>query len=287
MDIKCVGVVGFGVMGSGIAQLCASKNLKVIVCETEESFLTKGLQKISDRIKQPADRERILSNISTTSDLSRFNACDFVIEAVTEELTLKKDIFKRLDEICPEHTIFATNSSVLPVIEMAKATQRPGKVIGTHFLTPPQVIPLLEIVKTVLVDDTTLATTTAFGRFLDKKVIVSKDYPGFIVNRILTPILLNAIRLLEQNIGTKEDIETAVKTGLGLPMGPFALMDLIGLDTIKKGTDAMFAELNDPQYASPVLMKRMVSAGLLGEKSGRGFYTYPESNKEKPDGNKP
>lgn len=287
MEINRVGIVGFGVMGIGIAQLCARKNLDVIVCETEESLLKKGLDKIRGRIKNPADREKIVSNISTTCELNSFVACDFVIEAVTENLALKKDIFKRLDGICPVHTIFATNTSVLPVVEMAKATQRPEKVVGTHFLTPPQVNPLLEIVKTVLADEATLATTIEFGRFLGKEVIVSNDYPGFIVNRILTPILLNAIRLLEQNIGTKEDIETAVKVGLGLPMGPFALMDLIGLDTIKKGTDAMFAELNDPQYASPVLMNRMVSAGLLGEKSGQGFYTYPERGKEKPDAKNP
>jgi len=287
MEINRVGIVGFGVMGIGIAQLCARKNLDVIVCETEESLLKKGLDKIRGRIKNPADREKIVSNISTTCELNSFDACDFVIEAVTENLALKKDIFKRLDGICPVHTIFATNTSVLPVVEMAKATQRPEKVVGTHFLTPPQVNPLLEIVKTVLADEATLATTIEFGRFLGKEVIVSNDYPGFIVNRILTPILLNAIRLLEQDIGTKEDIETAVKVGLGLPMGPFALMDLIGLDTIKKGTDAMFAELNDPQYASPVLMNRMVSAGLLGEKSGQGFYTYPERGKEKPDAKNP
>jgi len=287
MEINRVGIVGFGVMGIGIAQLCARKNLDVIVCETEESLLKKGLDKIRGRIKNPADREKIVSNISTTCELNSFGACDFVIEAVTENLALKKDIFKRLDGICPVHTIFATNTSVLPVVEMAKATQRPEKVVGTHFLTPPQVNPLLEIVKTVLADEATLATTIEFGRFLGKEVIVSNDYPGFIVNRILTPILLNAIRLLEQDIGTKEDIETAVKVGLGLPMGPFALMDLIGLDTIKKGTDAMFAELNDPQYASPVLMNRMVSAGLLGEKSGQGFYTYPERGKEKPDAKNP
>ena len=277
MEIRTVGIVGCGIMGSGIAQLCAQKKFGVVVCDTDETVLAKGLEAISGRVKDPAKREDIMSRINGATDFNAFKDCDVIIEAVTENLELKKHIFEQLDRICPAHTLFATNTSVLPVIEMAKATGRPGQVVGTHFLTPPQVIPLLEVIKTLLVDDATLETMKDFGRRLDKTVVISKDHPGFIVNRILTAILLNSVRLLEEGTGTMEDIEAAVKVGLGLPMGPFALMDLIGLDTISKGTHAMFTELNDPQYACPVRIRRMVSAGLLGQKSGQGFYSYKEN----------
>ena len=275
MNISRVGIVGCGVMGSGIGQLCAEKKMSVIICDADEGALKDGMNKMRSRLASRDNRDDILSRISSTTDISAFNACDLVIEAVTEKLDLKKTIFEQLDHVCPEHTIFATNTSVLPVVEMARATQRPNQVVGTHFLTPPQVNPLLEIIKTLLVDEPTMTTMVSFGRYLGKRVVISKDHPGFIVNRILTAILLNAVRLLEEGVGTMEDIEAAVKTGLGLPMGPFALMDLIGLDTIRLGTTEMFKELNDPQYACPVEINRMVSAGLLGQKSGKGFYEYP------------
>ncbi len=283
MNISRVGIVGCGVMGSGIALLCAQKKYQVVICEKDEAVLKKGMASIGSELSKLMDRtgltesgrDEILSGIEGTCEFQSFQTCDLVIEAVTENLGLKKKIFMTLDDICPEYTVFATNTSVLPVIEMAGVTKRPDRVVGTHFLTPPRIIPLLELVKTLKTSETVLKTVKEFGQSLGKRVVISEDRPGFIVNRILTPILLNAVRLLEDGTGTKEDIETAVKTGLGLPMGPFELMDLIGLDTLKLGTDAMFMELQDQQYACPVRIRRMVGAGWLGRKSGKGFYEYP------------
>ena len=274
--------MGCGVMGSGIAQLCAQKEFQVIICEKDETVLKKGMASIRSDLSKHMERtgltelkrDEILSRIEGSCEFQAFETCDLVIEAVTENLELKKKIFMTLDDICPEHTVFATNTSVLPVIEMAKVTKRPDRILGTHFLTPPQIIPLLELVKTLKTSETVVKTVMEFGQSLGKRVVISEDRPGFIVNRILTPILLNAVRLLEEGTGTKEDIEAAVKTGLGLPMGPFELMDLIGLDTLELGTDAMFKELQDQQYACPVKIRRMVGAGWLGRKSGKGFYEY-------------
>ncbi len=274
MEIQRVGIVGCGIMGSGIALLCAQKGFDVCIMEQNEAFLKKGLASIERQLPKDADKAQILDRISGRCDFESFGKCDLVIEAVTENLALKKQIFATLDNICPGHAILASNTSVLPVIEMASATGRPHKVMGTHFLTPPQVIPLLEIVQTLATGMEELETMRRFGEAIGKKVAVSKDRPGFIVNRILTPILLNAVRLHEEGTGSMADIETAVKDGLGLPMGPFKLLDLIGLDTIQKGTTAMYNELNDPQYACPVTISRMVSAGWLGRKSGKGFYEY-------------
>jgi 3-hydroxybutyryl-CoA dehydrogenase len=282
MIIRKVGVVGCGVMGSGIGQLCAQKGCSVIICEKNETLLKKGFDSIRSELSKliktemisRSDDDAILGRIEGTCELKKFSACDLVIEAVTEDLALKKKIFRELDNVCPEETILATNTSVLPVIEMARVTSRPDKVLGTHFLTPPQIIPLLEIVRTLKTDAAILKDVAAFGSRLGKQVVISSDSPGFIVNRILTAILFNAVRLLEEGVGTKEDIETAVKSGLGLPMGPFKLMDLIGLDTLVLGADALFQDLNDPQYACPLKIRRMVSAGWLGRKSGKGFYEY-------------
>ena len=282
MEIRCVGVVGCGVMGGGIAQLCAAKGYRVVVIEKDAAVLKKGVNGIESAFEKLAaagkitqiQQETWLSHVHADTDFGRLDTCDFVIEAVTENLALKKSVFKTLDGICPSRTIFATNTSVLPVIEMAHATARPEKVIGTHFLTPPPVIPLLELVRTLQTSDDTVQVTRSFGETLGKKVIVSKDTPGFIVNRVLTSILFNAVRLYEQGIATKQDIDTAMTQGLGLPMGPFGLIDLIGMDTIELGSDALFSELNEDQYRCPVTIRRMVSAGMLGRKSGKGFYDY-------------
>ena len=282
MQIKRVGVLGCGVMGSGIAQLCAMKGYGVVVCEKNETILDKGMAAIQrelDRLAKAGklsqeDGDKFFAGIDRATNLNAFDACDLVIEAVTEDLELKKRIFKEMDGICPEHTILATNTSVLPVIEMARATSRPEKVLGTHFLTPPPVIPLLELVQTLMTGEETLTLVTQFGRSLGKRVVVSKDSPGFIVNRVLTTIMFNAVRLLEEGIADKESIDAAMEVGLGLPMGPLRLLDLIGMDTVVLGSDALFKELNDPQYACPITIRRMVSAGWLGRKSGKGFYEY-------------
>ncbi len=286
MEIARVGVLGCGVMGSGIAQLCAMKGYSVVVCEKNETILDKGVAAIQRELARlvkaeklsEADAERFSTRIDRATTLNAFDACDLVIEAVTEDLALKKCIFKEMDGICPEHTILATNTSVLPVIEMARATSRPEKVLGTHFLTPPQVIPLLELVRTLMTGEEILKEITDFGVSLGKQVVVSEDRPGFIVNRVLTTIMFNAVRLLEEGVADKESIDAAIKVGLGLPMGPLRLLDLIGMDTIVLGSDALFKELNDPQYACPISIRRMVQAGWLGRKSGKGFYEYDESN---------
>ena len=282
MNISNVGIVGCGVMGSGLGQLCAQKGCNVIICEKNEAVLKKGFDSIRSDLSRlmkagrlsRSDNDNILKRIKGTCEFKDFSTCDLVIEAVTEDLDLKKKIFKELDSICPEQTILTSNTSVLPIIEMAGQTSRQERVLGTHFLTPPQIIPLVEVIRTLKTDEAVVKTVVEFCRHLGKQVVISSDSPGFIVNRILTAILLNAVRLLEEGVATKEDIETAVKVGLGLPMGPFELLDLIGLDTIVLGTDALFKELNDPQYDCPLKIRRMVSAGWLGRKSGKGFYEY-------------
>lgn len=282
MGIRKVGVVGCGIMGSGIAQICAQKGYEVFISEQDEKFLNQGLTTISKALQKlvvadklsEEERADVLARIHGGTSLDHLSACDLVVEAVTEDLQLKKEILGTLDRICDQEAILATNTSVLPIIEMAQATSRPEKVVGTHFLTPPPVIQLLEVVKSLVTSQETLETTRSFGESLGKKVVVSEDRPGFIVNRILTSILFDAVRLLEEGVATKEDIDTAIKDGLGLPMGAFQLLDLIGMDTVLLGSSSMFEELNDPHYFCPITIRRMVSAGLLGRKTGKGFYQY-------------
>lgn len=282
MKIQSVGVVGCGIMGSGIAQICAQNGYEVFVSEKQESLVGQGLASIRRAVEKLAagdklsdeEKEDMLSRIQGGIGLDHLAHCDLVIEAVTEDLDVKKDIFRSLDGICSPKAILATNTSVLPVIEMARATSRPEKVVGTHFLTPPPVIKLLEVIKTMVTSPETLETTRRFGESLGKKIVISQDRPGFIVNRILTSILFDAVRLLEEGVASKEDIDTAIKDGLGLRMGAFELLDLIGMDTVLLGSSAMFKELNDPHYFCPITIRRMVSAGLLGRKTGKGFYQY-------------
>ncbi|MCF8095402.1 MAG: 3-hydroxybutyryl-CoA dehydrogenase, partial [Desulfobacteraceae bacterium] len=267
---------------------CAQKGFEVIVCGKNDSILEHGVNSINAALSKLTesgkisgrDKEHTFGRIKGASEFKWLENCDLVIEAVTEDLGLKKEIFAELDSICHAETIFATNTSVLPVIEIAHSTSRPDKLLGTHFLPPPPVNPLLEIVRTLDVDNAIFKKVKEFGQHLGKRVIESKDSPGFIVNRILTPILLNAVHLLEEGVAEKEDIETAVKFGLGMPMGPFELLDLIGLDTIVSGTDSLFRELNDPQYFCPVTIRRMAGAGMLGRKAGKGFYDYTFRDKE-------
>jgi 3-hydroxybutyryl-CoA dehydrogenase len=247
-------------------------------------LLNKGLKSIEAILTRSVDKGRIsaqdkeatMGRIKGTTNLADFSECDMVIEAAPEEIEIKKGIFAQLDKICPKHAILATNTSVLSVIDMAAATNRPEQVIGTHFSNPVPVQKLLEMVKTIATSEATVATTKSFGESIGKTVVITKDLPGFISNRVFTSFLLNAIRLVQEEIATPEDIDTVFLLGAGHRMGPLATLDLIGIDTVYRGASAMYEELKDPQYAPPPLMKRMVAAGWLGRKTGKGFFTYPK-----------
>jgi 3-hydroxybutyryl-CoA dehydrogenase len=282
MEIKKVGVVGCGQMGSGIAQVCAQAGYIVIVSEINDELLQKGLAAIEAYLSRSVQKERItqqdkdntLSLIKGTTDTGDFGDCDFVIEAAVENLDLKKKIFAEIDKICPEHTILATNTSCLSIISMAAVTKRPDKVLGIHFFNPVPVMRLLEVVRTTATSEETLDTGKDFGQSLGKTVVIAQDSPGFIVNRLMAPQILNAIRMLESGIATKEDIDTGMTLGLNYPMGPLALADLIGLDTLLFIVNNIHKALHEAQYAAPTMLKKMVAAGLLGRKTGKGFYEY-------------
>ncbi len=282
MEIKKVGVVGCGQMGNGIAQVCAQAGYAVVVSEINDELLKKGLAAIDAYLTRSVQKERItqqdkdntLSRINGTTDNGDFGDCDFLIEAAVEDLDLKKKIFAEIDKICPEHTILATNTSCLSILSMAVATKRPDKVLGMHFFNPVPVMKLLEVVRTTATSEDTLDTGNDFGQSLGKTIVIAQDSPGFIVNRLMAPQILNAIRMLESGIATKEDIDTGMTLGLNYPMGPLALADLVGLDTLLFIVNSIHEELHDAQYAAPTMLKELVSAGLLGRKTGKGFYEY-------------
>jgi 3-hydroxybutyryl-CoA dehydrogenase len=269
-------------MGSGIAELAAKKGYTVIVREINDDFLAKGLQRIQDStayaVKKEkmtaADREALLARIRGTTQMEDLAPADLVIEAAIENLELKKSIFAELDHITRPDVILASNTSSLAVTEMASKTRRPDKVLGLHFFNPVPVMPLLEIVRTFLTSEETYQTARRWGEGLGKTIIVSKDAPGFIVNALLIPFILDAVRMYENGFATKEDIDTGIKLGLNHPMGPLTLLDFVGLDTTLFIADEMFKETKDPRYAAPTLLRRMVTAGYLGRKSGKGFYEY-------------
>lgn len=281
-DVRTVGVVGCGLMGSGIAEVCARAGFQVIVREVNEELLRKGLDRIRASMAKAVERGKLSASdmeaawgrIRGTLDMADFAVCDLAIEAVIEEMNTKKGVFAELDRICPPRAILASNTSSLSITELGSVTRRPEKVIGLHFFNPVPVMPLLEIVVGLQTSEETVALGRALAERLNKTVVLSKDRPGFIVNRLLIPYLLDAIRLLEEGVATMEDIDTAIQLGLNHPMGPFALMDFVGLDTLLFIADAMFEEFKDPRYAAPPLLRRMVAAGWLGRKSGRGFYAY-------------
>ncbi len=282
MEIKKVGVVGCGLMGSGIAQVCAQAGYQVVVSEINEELLQKGLNNIKRFLAKGVERGKVtpeemdaaLARIQGTVDIQDFNDCDLVIEAIIEDMGAKKEVFASLDAICPPHTILASNTSSLCITEIASATKRGEKVLGLHFFNPVPLMRLLEIVRTILTSEETLERARKFGESLGKEIVVAKDTPGFIVNLLLIPYLLDAIRALENGVATKEDIDKSMVLGLNHPMGPLTLLDLLGLDTTLFIADAMYGEFKDSRYAAPPLLRRMVTAGHLGRKTGKGFYDY-------------
>ena len=282
MSIKRVGVVGSGIMGSGIAEVAAKSGHEVVLRSRQQSTadammagLEKSLARQVDKGKlSDSDRTGTLSRITVTSDLGELAECDLVVESVVEDLATKKHLFSELDRICVEHAILATNTSTLPVIEMAMETGRPDRVCGVHFFNPAPAMSLVEIVRPLTASDETIAAARIFAEACGKDPVEVKDQAGFIVNALLFPYLNNAVRLLEAGVATKEGIDTAMKGGCGFPMGPFALLDLVGLDTSLAILDALYAEYREPNYAAVPLLRRMVAAEQLGRKSGRGFYDY-------------
>jgi 3-hydroxybutyryl-CoA dehydrogenase len=282
MKIKKVGVVGCGQMGSGITQVCAQSGYAVVVSEVNGDILKKGLASIDAQLSRSvqkekitaADRETTMARIKGTVDPADLGGCDLVIEAATENLDVKKGIFVTLSKVCPEHAILATNTSCLSIIDMAVLTGKPDKVLGLHFMNPVPVMKLLEIVRTVATSDETIAVGKEFGASLGKTIVMAQDAPGFIVNRLMIPQILVAIRMVEAGVATREDIDTSLTMGLNHPMGPLALADLVGLDTVLFIADGIYNEFRDAQYAAPTLLKKMVTAGWLGRKTGKGFYDY-------------
>jgi 3-hydroxybutyryl-CoA dehydrogenase len=282
MTVKRVGIVGSGIMGSGIAEVAAKAGHEVVLRsrkqETADAMvagLEKSLAKQVDKGKlSDEDRQGTLQRVTATSDLGELALCDLVIESIVEDLSTKKHLFTELDRICGESTILATNTSTLPVIEMAMETGRPQKVCGVHFFNPAPMMSLVEIVRPLTADDETIAEVRAFAEACGKSPVEVKDQAGFIVNALLFPYLNNAVRLLENGIATRDDIDEAMKGGCNFPMGPLALLDLVGLDTSLAIIEALYAEFRDPNYAPVPLLKRMVAAEQLGRKSGKGFYDY-------------
>jgi 3-hydroxybutyryl-CoA dehydrogenase len=282
MDIVQVGVVGCGLMGSGIVEACARAGYRVVVLEVADNLLQKGLARIAKSLAAAVTRgkatqemaDQALARIQGTLRLEDLANSDLVIEAAVENMAVKKELFARLDGLLPPHAILASNTSSLCITEMASVTRRGDKVLGIHFFNPVPVMPLIEFVRTILTSDETMAAVHQFGASLGKTMVTAKDTPGFIVNRLLIPYLLDAVRAFDEGLATREDIDTAIKLGLNHPMGPLTLLDFVGLDTTLFIADAMFVEYKDPRYAAPPLLRRMVLAGQLGRKSGKGFYTY-------------
>ena len=282
MQVKKIGIVGFGLMGSGITQVCAQAGYPVLVSEINDELLQKGLQSLTSRLTRDVETERlsttekelILGRIKGTTDTADFVDCDLMIETATENLDVKKKIFAGLDSACPDHTIMATNTSAQSITEIAMATGRPEYVLGLHFFNPVPVMKLVEVIKTIAASEATVKTGIEFVTSLGKTPVVCQDNPGFIVNRLFTPMLLDAVRMVESGQATREDIDNAAVLGMNLPMGPLQLIDLIGIDSLYAGACAMYEELKDPKFAPPVLLKKMMIAGWLGRKSGKGFYEY-------------
>jgi 3-hydroxybutyryl-CoA dehydrogenase len=282
MSIKRVGIVGSGIMGAGIAETAAVSGFEVVLRSRNQSTADATLAALEKSLNRQVEKEKItegdrdaaLARVTGTSDLSALKDVDLVIESVVEDLEVKKELFNELDRITADGTILATNTSTLPVIELAMQTGRPDKVCGVHFFNPAPVMALVEVVRPLTASDETVAAARQFAEACGKSPVEVKDQAGFIVNALLFPYLNNAVRMCEGGVASVADIDTAMKGGCGFPMGPFALLDLVGLDTSVAILDALYEEYRDPNYATVPLLRRMVAAELLGRKSGRGFFDY-------------
>ena len=282
MEITTVGIIGCGQMGSGIAEVAAKAGLEVMVCEVDNQIMDRGLSKIQKSLAKAVERGKLaeadmvatLERISGTVNTEDLADCDIVIEAVFEDLEVKRTVFAELDRIIKPEAILATNTSSISIAAIATATGRGDKVIGMHFFNPVPVMALVEYVPSILTSQETIDAVSALGEKMGKTGVLAKDSPGFIVNRLLVAYLLDAIRVYEQGLASREDIDNAMKLGAAHPMGPLTLADFIGLDVIKQVADVFSQEYGEPRYFSPPLLTRMVAAGLLGRKSGRGFYDY-------------
>jgi 3-hydroxybutyryl-CoA dehydrogenase len=289
MAIQKVGVVGCGLMGSGIAQVCAASGFATVVREVSPELVEKGLKGIEKNLARlvekgtinAAAQAEIRGRLKGTTALDELKDCDLIIEAIIELLPAKRELFGTLDKLCPAATIFASNTSSLTITEIAAATKRPQRFVGLHFFNPVPVMKLVEVVRTIATDDGVYEEMVKFGEKLGKTAVRAHDSTGFIVNRLLVPYLLDAIRALEEGVGSIEDIDNSMKLGCGHPMGPLTLLDFVGLDTTYYISQIMFDEFREKRFASPPLLKRMVLAGWNGRKSGRGFYDYSDPAKPK------
>jgi len=278
-------VIGCGLMGAGIAQVSAQAGFSTVVVEVNPELLDRGLGSIrknletlvaKGRLEGPA-RDEALGRLRGATQLEELKDCDLVIEAITENQPLKNETFARLDAICRPHALLASNTSSCNITAMAAATRRPGQVLGLHFFNPVPLMKLVEVVRTILTDDQAVLQASEWVQTVGKVPVRTKDATAFIVNRLLVPYLLDAVRVYESGLASLEDIDQAMKLGCGYPMGPFTLLDLVGLDTTMYVAEVMFEEFREPRYAPPPLLKRMVMAGQLGRKSGRGFYDYHQT----------
>jgi len=284
MAIQKVGVVGCGLMGSGIAQVSAQAGFPTVVREVTPELVEKGLKGIEKNLARLVEKGTISEaaegeihgRLKGVTSLEELKDCDVIVEAIIEQLPAKRELFAALDALCPAHTIFASNTSSLTITEIAAATKRPQRFVGLHFFNPVPVMKLVEVVKTIATDPAVYEEMVAFGAKLGKTPVRASDGGGFIVNRLLVPYLLDAIRALEEGVGSVVDIDNSMKLGCGYPMGPFTLLDLVGLDTTYYISQIMFDEFKEKRFAAPPLLKRMVLAGWNGRKSGRGFYDYSD-----------
>jgi 3-hydroxybutyryl-CoA dehydrogenase len=291
MTVQRVGLVGCGLMGSGIAQVCATAGFPTVVREVSQELVDKGLKGIEKNLARLTEKGTITAavqgeirgRLKGTTRIEDLKDCDLIVEAIIEQLPAKRELFTHLDSLCPSSTIFASNTSSLTITEIATATKRPQRFVGLHFFNPVPVMKLVEVVRTIATDPAVYDEMVAFGAKLGKTPVRAHDSTGFIVNRLLVPYLLDAIRALEEGVGSIEDIDASMKLGCGYPMGPFTLLDFVGLDTTYYISQIMFDEFKERRFASPPLLKRMVLAGWNGRKSGRGFYDYSDPANPKPN----